>query len=246
MTSARTGLAPRPRRGLPAGATDGARSMLAIVGGLAPLALLVGTASARAGAALGQGLASSWFIYSGSPQLALAQLSAAGSGLTAIVVTAILLNGRLIAYSASVSARWGASSRVQRWAAAFLLVDPPYALAMADHDLVDRAAWRWRYLGSAIVLWVGWQVLVLAGMVLGSHVPLEQIAFSVPLVMIAILVPMADGRAARRGVALAALAAAACPSLPPGLVLLVAAPMAVAIAAVGPSGWWADPATDAR
>ncbi|MGN6695902.1 MAG: AzlC family ABC transporter permease [Aquihabitans sp.] len=214
--------------------------MLPILAGLAPLGLLVGTAAATAGGSLAQGLASSWLVYSGSPQLALAQLTRAGSDLAAVVLTALLLNGRLIAYSASVSARWGAGPRRHRWLAAAVLVDPPYALAMADDDLADRRAWRWRYLGSGLALWVGWQVLVVLGMVVGSHLPLERLAFAVPLVIIAILVPLADDPAARRGALVACVAAVAAQGLPAGTALFVVGPLAVAAAAPGRRGWWAE------
>ena len=98
----------------------------------------------------------------------------------------------------------------RRALAAYLLVDPSYAVGTEDHRF------RW-YLGGAATLWVGWQLLVGVGMAFGSSVPTGlHLEMAVPLCLLAIVASQAKDRAAGRAAAVAAVVAVAAHGLPLG------------------------------
>jgi predicted branched-subunit amino acid permease len=194
-----TGAAPRAAR---AGVAD----MLPVVAGLAPLGLVVGAAAADAGSPAAA-LVAAVLVYGASAQLALADAVGRDAALLATVGAMLLVNARLVLYSASMAPDWRGESVRYRVGAAALLVDPAWALARARYDAAGTTAERRRYYtGAALTLLIGWLALNAAGMALGDALAsCKGAGLALPLCMSGLLVPMIHDRTAR-AVAAAAIA----------------------------------------
>ena len=107
----------------------GVMAITPLIIGFAPFALVVG-ATIGSSANHGAGIASSWLIYGGSAA-ARDGPHARARGAAIAVLTALLIQTRLLVYSASLSQHWQDQPRWFRVAAAPMLVDPVWAVAEA-------------------------------------------------------------------------------------------------------------------
>jgi predicted branched-subunit amino acid permease len=207
----------------------GALAMAALLPGLVPFGVLVGAANA-ASAAPAAGWAGTWLIYSGSAHLAVLQSLADGDGLLAVVVTGLLINARLVAFSASLAPLFRSQSRRCRLVAAALLVDPVWAL-VANGPGGRRT--RSYYLGAGLVLWWSWAAAVVAGAVLARHDGLELATAAAPLCLLALVAPyskVTGGLACLVAAALTATLSATWPAGSGVLAGMVAGSVAAALA----------------
>ena len=191
--------------------------MLPITVGYLPFGLLIGVAVARSADPLA-GWVASPLIYGGSAQLTVLEMITSGAGLAAVVTAALLINVRLIVYSAALVPLWATASRTARLLAAATVIDPTWIIAerraAEPGSLAERRA---HYAGAAAVLTVGWCGAVAAGAVLGATTDLaDLLAIATPLCLVAIVAPhlrRAGGTAAVSG---AAAVAWLTRDLPPG------------------------------
>ena len=201
----------------------GARAMV-------PLMLAVTPQGLSLGVALGQmhgdhlvAWATSALVYSGSAQLAL-MTTYATSGIAAIAVT-LIINLRLVLYSAALAPRWRERSLGWRLIAGHLLIDPSFILAQ------QRATFSF-YLGGASVLFVWWQVVTGAGILAPALIPhLDALWAAAPLCFVALLAGAVKDRTTivAAGVALATSIALGVLPYSLGLVAAIAAGLVVAL-----------------
>ena len=104
----------------------GFMTMVPFVVGLAPFALVIGATAANTSDPLAA-WSGSWLVYGGSAHLAV--LRSVDAGLLVAVAGALLINARLLAYSASLAQRWRDQPRWFRLVAAALVIDPTWAVA---------------------------------------------------------------------------------------------------------------------
>jgi 4-azaleucine resistance transporter AzlC len=173
----------------------GVRAVAPLLLGVAPFGLVAGIAAVNAGLDLSQAVGMSVVVFAGASQLAALDLIGRDAPLTVVVVTAVVINLRMLMYSASIAPHFRAFAGRVKAGLAYLLTDQAYAVSIAryrDEDGLDRAAY---YLGAAAALWVVWQITTVAGVLLGTGVPEAWgLEFAVPLVFLALLVPaMEDG-----------------------------------------------------
>lgn len=179
-------------------------------------------------------------MYSATGELALvAVLSTGGSTATAIA-SALLVSARFGVLAASLSTRLRHVSVVERLAAAFIVVDPPTAVALRQPD--DAAARRqyWIVAGWMAVGWIGGSIIgVVAQSRIGNPATWGLDA-AIPASLIALLgVAMRTRPGQITALGAAAVALALTPVLPAGL------PVLVALVAV-PLGLAAQPRPPAR
>ena len=108
---------------------------------------------------------------------------------SALVATVLVVNLRMVMYSASIAPHF--REIAARWKAlmAYLLTDQAYALSVTRFRETDVSR-RGYYLGVAAPLWVVWQLCTLVGIVVGARVPAWlPLDFALPLVFLALLVP---------------------------------------------------------
>ncbi|MFB6168341.1 MAG: AzlC family ABC transporter permease [Haloferacaceae archaeon] len=174
-----------------ADARSGAVQSIPILLGIAPFGLVVGVAAVEAGLSPLQTVAASVVIFAGASQLAAVDLFGRGAAPAVIVLTAAVINVRMVMYSASIAPRFRAYPRRLRPLCSYLLTDPVYALTVAPDE---RPSVHY-YLGLAGTVWAVWQVATVAGIALGRGLPPSWgLSFAVPLVFLSLLVPEVTDR----------------------------------------------------
>jgi predicted branched-subunit amino acid permease len=169
----------------------GAVEALPVLLGIAPFGLVVGVAAVEAGLTPLQTVATSVVIFAGASQLAAIDLLGRGAAPVVVVLTAVVINVRMVMYSASVAPRIRAFPARLRPLCSYLLTDQAYALTVAP----DETPSVYAYLGVAGSIWAVWQVATVAGLALGRGVPPSWgLTFAVPLVFLALLVPAVTDR----------------------------------------------------
>ena len=210
----------------------GALAMVPMVAGLAPFALVLGSAIAEHATPVA-GLAGVWPIFSGSAHLLVLQVVDEGGGAPLAIASGLLVNARVGVYSASLAARWRGQPSWFRVVAAALLIDPTWALAEERSSRPGSAADHRRYyLGAGLTLGVGWAVMVTAGMVVGHRFGGAYglgLDLAVPLCLVTLLGPRLGGRSDASVVATAGLVAAMTAGWPPGTGLLLGIGAGVAV-----------------
>ena len=116
----------------------------------------------------------SWLVYAGSAQLAAVGLLAGSASAAVVVASVAVINLRLALYSAALAPHWRGTSKAWRLVAAYLLVDPSFAVGTQSYDgsRPPRQA-HLHYLGGALVLWAGWLTVIAIGVTAGAAMPAE-------------------------------------------------------------------------
>lgn len=202
----------------------GVRDVSPLLLGVLPFGLVAGIAAANAGLTLTQAVGMSVIVFAGTSQLAALDLLGRDAHLIVVFVTAVVINLRMMMYSASIAPHFREFAARLKAGLAYLLTDQAYALAIASYrseESVDRVAY---YLGAAATLWVVWQIATVVGVLVGTGVPdVWGLEFAAPLVFLALLVPaMEDGPTTVAGLVGGGVAAAAA-GLPLNLGLLAGA-----------------------
>jgi predicted branched-subunit amino acid permease len=216
-------------------AMAGARAMVPWLLGVAPFGLVIGISSAKADMPTLAGVLTGPVIYSASSQLATIDLLDAGATPLVVVGTALIINLRLILYSAGMATHWRGTPWWWRAAAAYLLIDPSFAVGVDGYSRwPERDRAHAYYLGGAVVLWVGWLAAILAGALAGAGLPSWlHLEFVIPLYLIGEIVPKLRGVAARRTVVAASVVAVAAFFVPLhlGVVIAIVAGLAAGLTA---------------
>jgi predicted branched-subunit amino acid permease len=212
----------------------GAASMLPMVVAYVPFALVIGTVLADHGGFL-VGLIGTWTIFGGSAHLATVR-SVESSGVTAAIVTGLLLNARLAVYGAGLARHWRDQPRWFKFAAAPFVIDPTWATGeRLAAECLDPASQRRRFLAAGVTLGVGFSSTVAVGMLVGTRIAADDLAIAVPLCLLALVGPGLRDPANRRTVLVAASVAWATSGWPSATGLL-AATVAGCIAGELPGG----------
>ena len=215
---------PERRRGhLPArsAALDGVLTMVPLLAAYIPFALVIGAAVAEHGSPVA-GWAGSWLIYGGSAHLAaIRTLDEAGP--VVAITTALLINARLLVYSASLARRWTAQPRWFRFAAAGLIIDPTWAAAERHAgEGADPDAQRRYFIAAGLTLGTGWSAAIAAGAALGSGIEGLDVEIVIPLCLMALIGPALRSSIERTVVVSAAAVALLTAGWPAGTGLLAA------------------------
>jgi len=210
-------------------------------------ALPVVLAYAPFGLALGATLSAthlpSWIAWSSSPllfggaaQLLAVQMLDAGAGAVLVVLGALVVNARMLLYSAALAPHTAGWPARWRWLGAYLLADPVYALAISRFTgaHADGPRERLRYFFTVgLVLWPAWLGLTGAGVLLGGVLPTSlRLDLAAPLTFLLLLLPMLTSRPAYAAAVTGGTVAVAASGLPLGLGLLAGAAAGIAV-----GGW---------
>lgn len=167
-------------------AAAGARAMVPWLLGVAPYGLVIGVSAAQADIPTAAGWLTGLAIYSGSAQVATIELLDAGAASLVVVATALAINMRLIIYSGAIAGYWRGMPRWWRGLAAYLLVDPSFAVGVDRYQRSgDRVGAHAYYLGGAVALWVTWLGAISVGATLGARLPAGlHLEFVIPLFLV--------------------------------------------------------------
>ncbi len=205
--------------------------------GVAPFGLVVGAASADAGLSMAQTVGFSALVFAGAAQLAATDLIGSSAPLLVTIASALVINLRMVMYSASLAPHVRRLRSSKRLAMAYLLVDQAYALSILRWEREDEPAHvRFAfYLAVGVPLWTIWQLTTALGAVFGNSVPSGvPLSFTVTLVFLCVLMPSLTDRPRLVAAAVAGIVAAAARPMPADLSLIVGAVCGIV------AGTWAD------
>lgn len=176
-------------------AIAGIKDSVPILLGIIPFGLIAGIAAVDAGLSPVQAIGMSVIIFAGASQLAAIELLGESAPILVVIATAVVINLRMLMYSASIAPYLSKLSRLTRSGLAYLLVDQVYAMVIAQYQGdIDRDRPQY-YLGLGLSLWVVWMAMTAIGAIVGTGVPESlELSFAVPLVFLALLVPAMKDR----------------------------------------------------
>lgn len=214
-----------------AAAVDGARDGLPLLVGIAPFGLVAGATAVEAGLGVDGAVALSLGIFAGASQLAAIELLSDGAPIAVAVLTVLIINLRMVMYSASLAPHLAHEPRWRRGLAAYLMTDQAYALTLDRSVRRPEAPARMAYyLGVAVLLWATWQAMTVVGAVIGAALPeWLPLEAAVPLVFLALLVPAVTDRPTLLAATVSGVVATAGRGLPANAGLLVGALLGIAV-----------------
>jgi predicted branched-subunit amino acid permease len=220
----------------------GARAMLPWLVGIVPFGLVIGLSAAQADVPRLAGWLTGLLIYAGSSQVATIEMLDAGAAPIVVVAAALIINIRLILYSATMARHWRGTPWWWRFVGAYLLVDPSLAVGLHGYDrLADRGRAHAYYFGGAVLLWSSWLAAIGVGATVGVSLPTWlHVEFVIPLFLVGEAVAKLANPALRRAIFAAATVAPLALSAPLHLGI------ALAIAAGITAGLTARPAASAQ
>lgn len=223
----------------------GLRELLPLLPGMAAWGLVTGVAMVKSGLTVGQALLMTFVVYAGSAQLAALPLLAAGAPLWVIWLTAFVVNLRFVIYSAQWRFYLGHLPRRRRALIGYVAGDVNYAMFVKNWPEPRPEPGQLPYLlGGIVVMWTGWQVASVAGILLADQVPLHWgLGFAGTLALIGLTGSLLTDRATWVSAGVAATAAVAAFALPYKLhiVVAVAAAVAAGLLMEGPGGRFGRP-----
>ncbi|MCP1675948.1 4-azaleucine resistance transporter AzlC [Natronocella acetinitrilica] len=174
----------------------GFRAIGPMLPGVVPFGMTAGIAALEAGLGPAVGIGLSIIVFAGAAQLVIAQLIGDGALPIIVVLTALVINLRMVMYSASLAPYFGNLSMAWKTTIAYLLTDQAYAVSITRFMAgLDRKLRPWYYLGVAAPIWTVWLTATVLGVWVGAAIPEAwQIGFALPLVFLVLLVPVVRSR----------------------------------------------------
>ena len=178
---------------------QGAWDTLPLIVAAAPFGMVFGALAIGAGLTPAQALGISLIVFAGSAQFIAATLIGAGAWFPAIIATVFVVNLRHLLYATNLMPQ--VQHVAQRWRIpmAFWLTDETFATVSnrlkRDPDLPH---FRSYYLGSAVAMYLLWQVNTFIGIWAGAQIPdIANWGLDVAMVVafVGIVVPMLVDRA---------------------------------------------------
>lgn len=168
---------------------DGMRETLLVAPSYMPFAVVCGVAAVNAGLSTGAALALPALVFAGSSQAVLTQFLQSASSLWIAVLSGLVVNLRMVVYSAALAPKLRHVPRGKRMLVAAFLVDNMFAfLQQRERDRPGDPHLLPYYAGMTVVLWPAWFLLCAVGVFAGNIIPASwQLDFAIPLSFIAIL-----------------------------------------------------------
>lgn len=221
----------------PPAAMAGARATVPLLVGVVPFGFVFGSAAADAGLGAAHVAAFSAGIFAGASQLAALDLLAGGAAAAVAIGTALIINSRMLLYSAGL-VPWLAHVPARRRASSsYLLTDQAFAVSLVHFERTapppeQRLAY---YVGSGLTLWSTWQVTTQLGLVVGNLIPDDvDLEVAVPLMFLTLLVPAVVDRPTLLAAAVSGVVAVVAAPLPANTGMPLAALAGIAV------GTWAE------
>jgi 4-azaleucine resistance transporter AzlC len=208
----------------------GMRSELPLLLGVIPFGMIYGATAVQAGLSPWMAQGMSAIVFAGSSQVVITQLVNGAAPAMVIILTAFVINLRHALYSASVAPYFKRLSPLWKVILGYLLTDEAYGVGITRYaDGSDGPFQHWFIFGAGLTLWLSWQVSTAAGIFLGAQISATwALDFTLPLVFIALVVPMLKDRTGLVAAAAGGVISTLAFGLPYKLGILVAAFMGIA------------------
>jgi len=167
----------------------GAKGALPILIGVIPFAMISGVAAVSVGLTFFETMGMSVLVFAGASQLVVFQLMTTGSPWIIMVLTAWVINVRFTMYSATLAPYLQKLSTWQKALLAYMLSDQAFGVSLSHFVAAkEEVNHRWYYFGTALLIWVTWQISAITGSLLGSLVPASWgFDFAFPLSFMALM-----------------------------------------------------------
>jgi 4-azaleucine resistance transporter AzlC len=210
----------------------GFRDTLPLELGGIPFGIIFGAIAVNNGLSPAATMGMSLFVFAGSSQFIGVGLFGQGVAIPFIVLTTFVVNLRHALYSATLSLHM--HHLPQRWLAplGFWLTDESFAIAIRRYTRPDDSPHKhWYFLGSALFMYVNWNVCTLIGLIAGQAIPNAQdwgFEFAMVVTFIGLTVPMLKDRPMVIAALVGGVAAVLANGLPNKLGLMLGALVGVA------------------
>ena len=204
-------------------ALAGVMDVLPILPGVIPFGMIYGGAAVAAGLSPRLAQAMSLAVFAGASQVAAVDLMTRGAAWFTVLAAVLVINSRFVMYGAALAQVLPRTRGWQGLMASYLLTDQAFAvtLARSGRDPAPDQLLAY-YMATSVTLWTTWQLGTLAGIVLGSVVPPTwELEFTIPLMFLALLVPVLKDRPSWMAAAVGGIGMLAGGRLPHNLGLLV-------------------------
>jgi predicted branched-subunit amino acid permease len=212
----------------------GVQDVVPMLLGIAAWGVVTGVAMVKSGLTPWQASGMTLLAYAGSAQLASLPLIVAHAPLWVIFLTAAVVNLRFIIFSALLGPHFSHLPWKQRLFLGYISGDLTAALFMQKFPHTAPVAGKLSYLkGLMYPNWIVWQAASLAGILLGSAVPVAWgLGFAGTLALLCLMVPLMINSAAACGVLVASTIGVVGYRLPYRLGLLLAVLIGMLVAMV--------------
>ena len=213
---------------------QGLRDQVPFILGYMPFGLITGAAAVSAGADPWLAMGMSVIMFAGAAQLAAISLLAQHAPAAIVVLTVLVVNLRMVMYSAAMAPYFRKTPTLRKWLFSYLLTDHGFALITTKFDKqhVPKHIDAY-YFGVTSAMWCSWHASVAIGVFAGTLVPVRwSLDFAIPLVFLSLVLPALQTRSHWNAAIAATLAAAFCTSLPLKLGLIAAAATGILVGVV--------------
>jgi len=188
---------------------EGARAMAPWLVGIAPIGFAIGVTTARADIPAGAGWLAGPLIFSASAQAVTIQLLDAHAALLVVIAGGLVVNLRLVLYSAALAPHWRGRPAWWNALAACTLVDPSAAVALEGYERFDDpSCGHAHYVGAAATLAIAWLASIALGATFGGALPRGlRLELVIPLYLLGQLMRRVNDATAKRAVTVAVVLA---------------------------------------
>lgn len=178
---------------------SGAKDIIPLLIAAAPFGMVFGALANANGLSILETIGMSAFVFAGASQFVAVTLLGAGAAIPIIVLTVFVVNLRHMLYSIGLMPRVSTFSQTKRALMGFCLTDEAYATTSKRLlDEPEMKNFHWYYIGSAIAMYVNWQICTWIGLFLGKQIPdLTKWGLDIAMIVafIGIVVPILKNKA---------------------------------------------------
>jgi len=170
--------------------SDGVRAVSPILLGVIPFGLIFGVTAANADVPILAAWASSFIVFAGASQIAIVEVLDGGGAPAIAVLTAVIINARMLMYSADMGRYTANEPLPTKVGIAYLLTDQIYLVSAHQFPDPSKTVGFVRfYFAGGLTLWITWQITTTTGILLGAAIPESwSLEFAIPLTFMALLV----------------------------------------------------------
>lgn len=211
----------------------GFRDTIPLVVGAIPFGLIFGALAVTSGLSPIATIGMSLFVFAGSSQFIAVNMVAAGAAFPVIWLTTLVVNLRHALYSATLAPHVKHLPQTWLLPLGFWLTDETFVVVANHFQENEPTPYKhWYYFGSAIFMYVNWNIWTVIGIVAGQSIPDPGrfgLDFALIVTFIGMLIPMIKTRPIFASVIAASIAAVIFNPLPNNIGLLIAAVIGVIV-----------------
>jgi 4-azaleucine resistance transporter AzlC len=206
---------------------NGVKATFPLVVGAIPFGIIFSALAITAGLSREATMAMSALVFAGSSQFIAVGLIASGASAGTIVITTFIVNLRHALYATTLGHH--VKNLPQKWLVplGFFLTDETFVVTAQRYNKNDSSSYKhWFYLGSALFMYLNWQLCTTIGLIAGEAIPDPAswgLDFAMIVTFIGMLVPMVADKPVLISVLVAGVSAVAANGLPNQMGLFLAA-----------------------